>query len=378
MAEIFLVVITAILFLHYLIFLLKINFGLSRLKPADKISIKKSFISVIIPFRNEEENIVQNVLSLQKVEFPSDNFEIIYVDDHSIDNSVDLLKSKVSSDSIKIISVPDNYSPNAHKKRAIRFGIDNSQGDIIVTSDADCFYNKDWLNSLLGYFDESTGFVSGPVKFQSENKIFSQIQQIEFAGLVIVGAGLIGNGSPTICNAANIAFSKKAYKDVNGYNDNLNLSSGDDELLMQKIAASQKYKVQFSIDHDSFVETKSNKNLFEFYHQRKRWASKGLFYNSKLLILKLILIFLFFLSLIVLAVSAIWLGIELLYFSIVYFILKMTFEFRVLKKGKSVFFENLTLKYFIPAELLHIPYILVAGISGLFGNYLWKERIVKR
>ncbi len=357
---------------------MKITRGLSKLRSNNNWNYKNSFVSVIIPFRNEENNLPENVSSIQNVNFNPDKLEIIYVNDNSTDNSIEALRSSINSNNIKIISVPDEYSPNAHKKRAIRFGIENSSGDIIVTSDADCTYNQNWLNSLLSNLDEETGFVSGPVKFKSERKFFSQIQQLEFAGLIIVGAGLIGSGSPTICNAANIAYRKKVFDEVNGFTDNLNISSGDDEFLMQKIAKSENYKVKFSVHPDSFVETSANKNLNEFYHQRKRWASKGLFYNSKILILRLILIFLFFLSIIILPFTSTWFGKLSLYLFLISFIAKLIYEYLLLLKGKLVFFSELSFKHFLIAEILHIPYILIAGISGLFGNYLWKERKVRR
>ena len=378
MPEKILIISVSVLLFHYLFFIMKITRGLSKLRSNNNWGYKNLFVSVIIPFRNEENNLPENVSSIQNVSFNPDQFEIIYVNDHSSDNSVEVLKSLVNSDNIKILSVPDDYSINAHKKRAIRFGIENSKGDIIVTSDADCTYNQNWLNSLLGNFDDETGFVSGPVKFKSEEKFFSQLQQLEFAGLVITGAGLIGGGSPIICNAANIAYRKNAFDEVKGFNDNLNISSGDDEFLMQKVSKSKKYKVKFSVNPDSFVETAANKNLNEFYHQRKRWASKGLFYNSKLLILRLVLIFLFFLSIILLPFTSAWFGKLSVYLFLISFLAKLIYEYLLLFKGKLVFFRDLSLKHFLIAEIFHIPYILIAGISGLFGNYLWKERRVPR
>ncbi len=378
MPEKFLIAIVSVLLFHYLFFLMKITRGLSKLRLSDSSNYRDSFVSVIIPFRNEANGISENVSSIQNVNFQKDKLEIIYVNDHSTDNSVEVLKNSIKSDYVKVFSVPDEYSPNAHKKRAIRFGIENSKGEIIVTSDADCIYNENWLNSLLSNMDDKTGFVSGPIKFKSEEKLFSQLQQLEFAGLVIVGAGLIGSKSPVICNAANIAYRKDAFNEVNGFNDNLNISSGDDEFLMQKIAKSKKYNVNFSINPDSFVVTSANKNLNEFYNQRKRWASKGLFYNSKLLILRLILIFLFYFSLVLLPISAIWFGNLSIYLLLISFISKLVYEYLLLLKGKLVFFKGLSLKYFLIAEVLHIPYIISAGISGLFGNYSWKDRKVNR
>ena len=150
---------------------------------------------------------------------------------------------------------------------------------------------------MTNYFDKETAFVSGPVEFESDGSLFHELQKLEFSSLILVGAGLIGIGKPIICNAANLGFRKSVFNEVGGYEDNLNLSSGDDEFLMQKIARETNYKVKFCFEKEAKSFTKPNNSISEFYQQRKRWASKGFHYKDYGIVLKLILIFLFYLSL---------------------------------------------------------------------------------
>lgn len=363
---------------HYSLFLLSILIGLRKLKPSRSNQIPKEFISVIIPFRNESENIISNFKSIIKQNFPKENYEVIYVDDSSTDNSLQILNDYPKPNNVKVISLPKEYSPNAHKKRAIRYGIENSTGDIIMTTDADCFYSENWLSSMLSNIDDETGFISGPVEFLNDDGMFSKLQKLEFAGLVITGAGLIGIGKPTICNAANIAYRKKTYEEVNGFYDQMDLSSGDDELLMQKIAKDTKYKVKFSLLTESIVKTSASKNINEFYHQRKRWASKGLFYKNVRLIITLILIYLFYLGLVIQPFLILLISSSFAYSFGLSLVIKLVFEYLILLKGKNILFSKLSLKPFIFAEFLQVPYIIIAGFSGLFGNLEWKERKIKR
>jgi cellulose synthase/poly-beta-1,6-N-acetylglucosamine synthase-like glycosyltransferase len=373
-----LIVIFILLLAHYIFFLMKILSGLNKLEESTSVSIPEEFISVIIPFRNEEKNILVNLKSIENQDYPKEKFEVIYIDDSSEDNSLKLLQDNKIADYIKVLSVPEKFSVNAHKKRAVRYGIENSSGQIIVTTDADCVHEKKWLSSLVSYLDDATGFVSGPVEFIDGQTLFSKIQKLEFAGLIITGAGLIGAGSPTICNAANIAYRKKVFDEVGGFKNQMDLSSGDDELLMQKIAKDTDYKVRFSVNKNSIVKTHSNKNIAEFYHQRKRWASKGLFYGDRSLIVKLILIFLFYIGLIFQPVLAITLS-SYFYISLVASILlKSVFEYLILTSGKKILFNDLSLKPFLIAEFLQVPYIIIAGFLGAFGNLKWKERKIKR
>jgi cellulose synthase/poly-beta-1,6-N-acetylglucosamine synthase-like glycosyltransferase len=373
-----LLIFSFVFLIHYLTFLFLVLRGLKNLKPVSIETLHHEFVSIIIPFRNEEKNLISSLKTIESQSYPKDNFEVIYVNDSSEDNSLELLTKNVKNNNIRIIAVPKDYSLNAHKKRAVRFGIENAKGQIIVTTDADCTHNQDWLVSLVQYFDSLTGFVSGPVEFDSGNSLFSKFQQLEFGGLVLCGAGLIGAGHPTICNAANIAYRKKAFDEVGGFKDQMNLSSGDDELLMQKIANDSDFKVKFCINKKAIVKTASNKTIGEFYQQRKRWASKGLFYIDRSLVLKLILIYFFYVNLIAQFIfSFLFHPIFFLSF-IVSILLKLFFEFRVLLKGKKLIFMNLKLNYFLLTEIIQIPYIVFAGMVGAFGNYLWKERKIKR
>jgi len=197
-------------------------------------------------------------------------------------------------------------------------------------------------------------------------------------GLIIAGAGLIGVGKPAICNAANLAYRKTAFQEAGGYEGQMNLSSGDDELLMQQISRKTNYKVKFCFDKKSVVKTAANKNLSQFYNQRKRWASKGFFYADKLFIARLVLIFFFYLSLIASVIFGFTVSNLFLIYLLSALLLKIALEFLIIKKGNSRLFNSPVTKYFFIAELFQIPYIIFASIGGVFGNYKWKDRKIKR
>jgi len=378
MIENILFIIISLLLIHYVIFLLKIYFGLKKLSPQDDEFIPLEIVSIIVPFRNEEKNILTTFNNLTSQNYPTEKFEIIFVNDSSDDNSLQLLESFPKKGNISIYSVPKDYSVNAHKKKAIRFGIEKSKGEIIVTTDADCFHPKDWLKNLLKFMDDKTGFISGPVEFKSDRNLFGKMQKLEFAGLVITGAGLIGSGNPIICNAANIAYRRKAFEKVGGFTYQMSLSSGDDELLMQKIHRDTDYKIKFALDKNSIVATEANPSVKDFYHQRKRWASKGLFYGDHLLLLKLILIFLFYFSLLIQPILGLFLSAKFFITFSISFVLKILTEYLILKKGTALLFDSKILKPFLITEILQVPYILISGFMGMFGNLVWKDRKIKR
>lgn len=367
-----------ILLLNYLSFLYKVRKGIKIVKNSQKQYKNDEFVSVIIPFRNEEKVLLKSIKSLENQTESKSNYEVIYVDDNSNDDSVNLIRNNISCENIRVINSDNKSHERGHKKQAIKIGIENAKGDIIITTDADCVHGTKWLQTMKNSFDDNTGFVSGPVEFLSKNNVFDELQKVEFKGLILTGAGLIGISEPIICNAANLGFRKSAFYMVNGYNDNFNLSSGDDEFLMQKIFYDTNYKVKFCFMKDAISYTQPNASLKDFYFQRKRWASKSLYYVKRITSLRLLFIFLFYFGLLIQLLIAIlysW------YFSLTFifsFFFKIIVEYLIINIDSSYIFEKTRFNYFLLAEIFHVPYIIISSISGLFGNYIWKDRKIKR
>lgn len=370
-------IITLSLFFYYIIFINDIRRGLRILfkKNGGELNSSK-MVSIVIPFRNESSVIEELVDSINNLTYSQDNFEVLFVDDNSEDDTSQKLSDKIRVKNWKIISGDQNNK--AHKKLAVTTAVNNSIGEIILMTDADCIVSKNWIAKILQYFDDSTAMVSGPVTFADESSIFKKLQKLEFSGLALTGAGLIGIGKPTICSAANLAFRKSVFFEVGGYADNINLSSGDDELLMQKIAAKTNYEIKYCFENVAIVYTRSNESFSEFKNQRKRWASKSLFYKNKRFIISLVVIFLFYFSLLLLPVFSVLIDWRYSILFVIIFSGKMLVEFSVMKYGSTLFFNKRLLKYFMVAELLHVPYIVFSALGGLFGGYTWKGREVRR
>ena len=84
-----------ILLIHYLFFLQRILGGLNKLKKSSNDVIPNEMISIIIPFRNEEENILINLKSIESQRYPIEKYEVIYVDDFSEDRSFEILSNNI-------------------------------------------------------------------------------------------------------------------------------------------------------------------------------------------------------------------------------------------------------------------------------------------
>ncbi|MFM1793710.1 MAG: hypothetical protein RL642_95, partial [Bacteroidota bacterium] len=113
-------------------------------------------VTVIIPARNEEANIGRCLDSLLQQSLPTDQREIIVVDDGSTDTTATLVESYAEK-GVRLLTLTDEAGG---KKAALAKGIAAAKHGIIVTTDADCTYPANWLNTLLNYrFEHDAVFV---------------------------------------------------------------------------------------------------------------------------------------------------------------------------------------------------------------------------
>jgi len=194
-----------------------------------KTDDKRINTSLIVACRNEENNIKTLIEKLENQSLK--NFEIIFVDDHSSDKTLELLKDSLPLFSeIKVIESNGNG-----KKHAIAEGIGIAKGDLIITTDADCIPGQEWIETIISFHDKTKAdLIICPVKMIEHDSLFSKLQAIEFLSLVASGAGAAGVGMPILCNAANLAFTKKAWLESKNDLKN-NEPSGDDVFLLLSI-----------------------------------------------------------------------------------------------------------------------------------------------
>lgn len=179
-----------------------------------------------------------------------------------------------------------------------------------------------------------------------------------------------------MCNGANLAYEKKAFEAVNGFSGIDTIASGDDMLLMHKIATRYPDQVYYLKSKDAIVATEPMKTWKAFFNQRIRWASKAKNYDDKRITAVLLLVYLFNLSFLVLLVAGFWCYYYWLYFAGIW-IAKTIIEWPFVSYVAGFFDKKPLMKYFFFFQPLHIFYTIFSGLLGQFGRYEWKGRKVK-
>ena len=343
-------------------------------KPSRRKGVTK--VSIIIAARNEAHQIAKTIDDILSQNYQSALYELIVIDDHSEDKTAEIVRSYADRN-VKLVQLNEEQAINSYKKKAIETAIGLASGDLIVTTDADCRMGNAWLETVVDYY-ETTGYkmISSPVAYFEEKSVFEEAQTLEFAYLIGLGAATIGNGNPSTCNGANLAYEKAAFISVGGFKGIDDLASGDDELLLQKMAETYKNSIGFLKNTNAVVYTYAKATLGEFIQQRKRWASKSTRYKSKLVMALGVSVWLFNLSIILNAVLAMFFPLESLPFLIFELVGKFLIEFIFLNRVLA-FFNRKRLLWWLPIfNALHIVYIVYIGVAGNSSKYNWKGRTV--
>lgn len=399
MQQAFLIILLVLFSLYFLLILFYWRSWrtIPHFKPILSVAEGQTKISVIIPARNEEQNIAACLDSVCAQSYPKDRYEILVVDDHSTDNTASII-NKYSTQNVKLISLKE-FVPgkglNSYKKKAIEIAVQQATGELIVTTDADCIVPKNWLQTIASFYEEhQPEFIAAPVAIlpsasgeESGVRWFIKIfQALDFMTLQGITGASVYKKIHSMCNGANLAYTRKAFEEAGGFSGIDSIASGDDMLLMHKIYKRYPGKVMFLKSKEAVVQTEPVKTIGEFFNQRIRWASKAGKYDDKRIFWVLLLVYIVNVILLLLPVVALTVNVQYSMFNTQYSIGVLWMVLLFLKTSIELFFLYPVAKFFDKRKLLwlfplmqpfHILYTVVAGFLGAFGTYTWKERSVK-
>jgi glycosyltransferase involved in cell wall biosynthesis len=327
----------------------------------------KTKFSIIVPFRNEAENLPKLLDSFSKLNYPAALFEVILVDDDS--EEVFRVESKLAF-GVEIIK--NRRVSNSPKKDAIKTAMQIVKTDWIITTDADCFAKENWLLSLDDYIqNHDVSMIAGAVTYDGKDSFLHHFQQLDLASLQAATIGSFGLEKGFMCNGANFAYTKSFFQELNGFDGNDGIASGDDVFLLQKAIFKFPEKVCYLKTENNIVVTKPEHNWKSLFHQRVRWASKTGSYQSKFGIGLGLIVFLGNLGLLF-VICFLWLGKGNFYVLLFLLLVKFLVDFVLIYKTNK-FLKNKT-QFFVISSLLYPFFSVSVALYSWFGKYEWKGR----
>lgn len=330
-----------------------------QLKPVEGKSVA---VSVVICCRNEAHHLPALIEALRSQTLQQ--FELIWVNDHSTDKTAEIMQSSVAFfERVQIVT-----AEGEGKKKAQKEGIMAASGDLIVTTDADCIPGDKWLESITNFQQQSKAdLLIGPVKMPQGHSIFTRLQSLEFATLVGTGMGAAGAGIPILCNAANMAFSKEAWKH-SAEDLHEEEISGDDVFLLLSIKK-RRGKIAVLKSPEAMVLTGYKKNLKSFVNQRRRWASKSSKYTDwQILTVGAIVAALSFILFLLFVFSLFFTQLWLVFLPV--FLVKLITDYLFLYEIRPCFLFNLKIVDVLMLSLVYPVYATTIGISSL----IWRRK----
>ena len=223
--------------------------------------MNKVDLSFIIPVLNEEEHIGGVIDSIKENCDKHYTYEIIIVDNGSIDRTRDIAKSKSS----RVFCKPDVSISTLRNA-----GVAEAQGEIIVFIDADVYLKDTWgkkIGSVLEWLENNPMTITGSTYGLRDNPRWVERYWYE---------PVLHREEINYINGGHLITTKKLFKKVGGFNKNLETGEDADFCYRAKrIGAKIINNPELEVIHEGYPKTVMN------FFQRERWHGRGDYVSLK-------------------------------------------------------------------------------------------------
>ena len=259
-------------------------------------------ISVIVAAHNEFENLKELIPHICNQDY--ENFEVIIVLDRPDANSKQLLieseKQYEHLNHVIITTPPQGFN---QKKYALQQGIESAKNDLLIFTDADCRPSSaNWLKTMSDQFDIKKDVILGFSMYYRKNGILNLFIRYETIFTALTYATFTLLGLPYMGIGRNLGYKKSLFHRVQGFTGIENVTGGDDDLFINKVA--NKRNTALALSHESITYSFPKETWGAYLNQKTRHLSVGKYYKSRDVILLSILALsgvLFWLTFIILA-----------------------------------------------------------------------------
>ncbi len=356
----------------YVISISLLVYGFLKIKKYQKQDLEpKTSFTIIVPFRNEKENLPILLESFSKLNYPTDLFEVILVDDSSNE------RFQVSIVNYQLSIIDNIRKSNSPKKDAITTAMQKVKTDWVITTDADCIVPENWLLTFDHYIQKNkVSMLAGAVTYDCQNSFLHHFQQLDLTSLQGATIGSFGLNKGFMCNGANFAYTKSLFERLNGFDGNNKIASGDDVFLLQKAAERFPNEVHYLKAQEAIVVTKPTETWKALFYQRVRWAAKTSSYKSTFG--KFLGLIVFFGNLtLVISFFFVFLGIIDYPILVLFAFFKFIIDFGLLFITNH-FLTETRIKSLLLSSLLYPFFSSAVALYSLFGSYEWKDRQFKK
>lgn len=347
--------------LNCLIYIFFASYAYAKPIPAKNLATFP--VSVIVCSKNEAENLKKHIPLWLEQQYP--HFELILINDASIDETLDVIESFAETDTrIKIVDVKNNEAFWANKKYALTLGIKKAKNNYFIFTDADCKpASNQWIQEMVNHFSAENQLILGYGAYAKEKGMLNKLIRFETVLAALQYFSFAKAGMAYMGVGRNLAYTSKLFYDTNGFMSHMYIRSGDDDLFVNEAAT--RTKVALCDNPESFTISEPKKTWSSYIHQKKRHITTASHYK---IAHKLLLSFIFLVQVLFWVSTA--LSFALLQWqwvaALVFF--RLLVQFLVIGKAFKKFRES-GLIYFLPfLELMLICFQISIFISNIFSK----------
>ena len=340
--------------------------------------VPRTALTILLPARNEADHIDAVLGDLLAQRYPASWREIIVMDDHSTDATAKKVAAYAER-GVRLLNLADylqGRSVVAYKKAALEYGVAQSSGTLILTTDADCRLPPDWLRTLAyAYETRGDDFLTAPVRIAPTTDFLTAFQALDLAAFMLLTGATVRAGRPLLANGANLAFTRELFQRVDGYAGLHDRASGDDVLLLHKVTTQRAGRVGFVHCASATVDTAPVSTWRALWRQRVRWAAKTGGYADRLLVGVQGGVYLLCLGILSGLLAGSFLGSAWLAVAASAWLAKAAIDYAQLRMLSRDFERPHWMRYYLPVQLLYPFYIVAIGTVALFRPRIrWKGR----
>ncbi len=235
-------------------------------------------VSVIICANDEAENLRKFLPLILNQDYP--DFEVIVINDGSTDETETLLRDLcLEYPRLKTTFVPYGANNVSTKKLGLTLGIKAAKNELLLLTDADCKPESPlWIARMARNFTRQTDFVLGYGAYFQKKGFLNRLITFDTLFIALQYLGMAAARKPYMGVGRNMAYRKETFFAQKGFASTLHLSSGDDDLLVNK--ASNPWNTRIEIAADSITWSEPNKTFKGWFYQKERHLSVSAYYSS--------------------------------------------------------------------------------------------------
>lgn len=226
-------------------------------------------VSIVICAKNEEENLLQFLPSILEQDFPP--YEVVVVNDCSVDNTEDVLKEFTKKyNHLKIVTIRENSNHNQGKKVAMMMGIKGATNEYLLFTDADCKPNsKNWLRNMMQHFgNNTTEIVLGYGGYEKTRGLLNKIIRFDAFMIALQYLSFSLAGKTYMGVGRNLAYKKSLFFKMKGFASHYYIPSGDDDLFVNEAATEINTRIE--VDEESHTLSRVKRTFKEWMAQKRR------------------------------------------------------------------------------------------------------------